>query len=78
MSTQLNETEDVHTLQPQELNTHRKSITIDFLISERFYRFNPALLWQPTAELPLACYYSSWCGSCNSYGHTVPRQLKDS
>lgn len=54
MSTQLNESGDVHTLQPRELNTHSKSITIDFPISERFYRFYPALLWQPTAELPLA------------------------
>lgn len=62
------------TLQPQELNTHSKSITI----SEPFYRFYPVLLWQPTVELPLACCYSSWCASCNSYRHTVPRQLEDS
>lgn len=78
MSTKLNESGDVHKLQPRELNTHSKSITIDYPISEPFYRFYHALLWQPTAELPLACCYSSWCGSCNSYRHTVPRQLEDS
>lgn len=78
MSTQLNESDDGHTLQSRELNTRCKSITIHFLISEHFYTFYPVLPWQPTTEFSLVCCYSSWCGSCNTYRRTVPRQLEDS
>lgn len=78
MSTQLSESDDGHTLQSRELNTHCKNITIHFLISEHFYTFYPVLPWQPTTEFSLVCCYSSWCGSCNTYRRTVPRQLEDS
>lgn len=78
MSTRLNESGDGHTLPPRELNARCKSITIHFLISEHFYTFYPLLPWQPTTEFSLLCCYSSWCGSCNTYRRTVPRQLEDS